>query len=101
MATVTDTPRGGGGGERPKRKNGCVPQVDLEFRAPLIKFIFPEEQFSDVGGWVGRAEEPRLPFPPPPPPPLVTSSRDAVGSRPHGHGMGLWWSCPSSEVVPQ
>ena len=72
MATVTYTR--GGGGHRPKQKV-CVPKIHLQFRAPLINFIFYlGGKFSDVGGWVGgwvgQVEEPtwpRLPFRPPPP----------------------------------
>ena len=55
MATVTYT---GGRGSEAKTKF-CVPETDLQFRAPLIKIIF-WRKFSDVVGWVGQAEEPRL-----------------------------------------
>ena len=62
-----DAYRGGGGGQN---KVG-VPEIDLQFRAPSINFIFvPEDKCSDVGGggggWVGQAEEPKLPSPPSP-----------------------------------
>ena len=57
-------------GHRPM-KQFFVPQIDLQLRAPFDEFIFsPEEEFSDVSGWVGgsagQTEEPRLPFRTPP-----------------------------------
>ena len=59
---------GGGGGVRGKKKKVCEPKIDLQFRAPLINFIFLlRTNVSDVGGigLGGQAEEPRLPFRPP------------------------------------
>ena len=56
------TPEGGGSGAK---KKVCVPKNGLQFWAPLINFIFSGGKFSDVGGWVGQAEEPGLPFRPP------------------------------------
>ena len=49
----------------------CV--MCLKFPAPLMNFIFPEDSFSDVGGWVGgSARAGQGPSPPPPPHPRVT-----------------------------
>ena len=56
-------------GQRPI-KEVFVPKIDLQFRGPLINFIFfLRKFFSHVDGGVGggQAEEPRLPFRPPPP----------------------------------
>ena len=41
---------GRGGGVRGQKKV-CVPNIDLQVRAPLIHFFFSEEKISDVGGW--------------------------------------------------
>ena len=49
----------GGGGVRGQGKI-CVPTI-----GPFHKFLFlPEENFSDVGGWVGRPGLARAPKPP-------------------------------------
>ena len=47
----------------------------------MINFIFfPEEKFSDVGGWVGgSAKIPGGQFDPPPPPPSITKQRPGAG----------------------
>ena len=55
MATVTYTEGGGAGWVRGQKKH-CVPKINLQFRAPLINFIFPSEKFSDVGMWVGGSD---------------------------------------------
>ena len=75
VATVTYT-RGRG---VQRLKNVCVPKIDLQFRAPSIKFIFFLRKTFLMwlyGGGGGQAEEPGLPFRPPPPP--VTVSRGLV-----------------------
>ena len=59
---------GAGGGSEAKKKF-CVPQIDLQFRAPLISFIFfPKEQYPDVGGWVGQPKSRGASLIPPPSP---------------------------------
>ena len=71
MQTVAYTrgPRGGGGGQRPKK-------IVLQFWAPVMNlFFFHHEKFSDVDGLVGQAEEPSLLVPPPPLCPSYTSIR--------------------------
>ena len=45
-------PGWGVGGWVRGQKKVCVPKIHFQFRAPLISFS-PEENFSDVGGWVG------------------------------------------------
>ena len=69
VATVTFTWGGGGWLGGSEAKKICVPQIDLQFWAPLISFIFflRKRFLMWVGGWMGQAEEPRLPSPPPPP----------------------------------
>ena len=64
---------GGGGGSSPSeseaKKTVCVPKISLQFSGPCDKFQFsPEENFSDVDGWVGRPGLARAPNNPPPPP---------------------------------
>ena len=75
-------PLGGDRGEGVRGpKKICAPKIDLRFRDPLMNFIlFLRKNFLMsvgrwVGGWVGQAEEPRLPFRPPSP---VTVSRGLV-----------------------
>ena len=43
--------------------------MDLQFRTPLMSFIFFPETFSDVGGWVGGSGAGAQAAIPPPPPP--------------------------------
>ena len=72
LLSVADTPRGGGGGVSGQKKF-CVPKIGLKCPASLINLIFsPEENFYDVGGWVGGwigrpglAKAPNEPLPPP------------------------------------
>ena len=33
------------------QKQVCIPEINLQFRAPAINYHFPEDNFSDVGGW--------------------------------------------------
>ena len=40
-----------------KKKKVCAPKIDLQFR-PFLS----EEKLSGLGGCVGQAEGPRLPF---------------------------------------
>ena len=64
----TPPPPGVGGwvGQRPK-KSLCTYNRPPIF-GPFDKFhFFPEENFSDVGGWVGRPGLARAPDPPPHP----------------------------------
>ena len=68
MATVTFSGGWVGGwvGQRPKRKFAFLKSTS-NFGPPFDKFhFFPEERRCDVDGWVGEAEEPRLPFRIPP-----------------------------------
>ena len=39
----------GGGGRVSGQNKVCVLKIGLQFQAPLLNFIFPEEHFSDVG----------------------------------------------------
>ena len=75
------------GGRVRGQKEVCGPKIGLKFPAPLIDFIFlPDEQFSDVGGCVGRPglgrapDNPQAtacpqPNPTPAPPASVCSAR--------------------------
>ena len=65
-------PGGGVGGWVRGQKKVCVPKIDLQVRAPLINFIFFEEKFSDVGGWVGQPKSRGANLTPPP---LVSLSK--------------------------
>ena len=62
-----------GGRVRGKKNKGCAPNIGLPFRIPFLSFIFflRTNFLMWMGGWVGQAEEPRLPFRPPPPPKLL------------------------------
>ena len=54
MGKTPTPPRGGGGGQRPKKV--CVPKIGLNLPAPLINFIFlPEEIFLMLACGSGRA----------------------------------------------
>ena len=71
MDNPPPSPRGegvwGGGGQRPKKKFLYLKSAS-NFR-PFDTFHFlPEENFSDVGGWVGWPGLARAPNNPPPPP---------------------------------
>ena len=56
-------PRVGGRGVYVRgQKKGCVPKMEPQVRAPLIKVIFLLRiKFSDVGQWVGRGDLNTLP----------------------------------------
>ena len=82
-----DLNRGGGGRGSQAKKKVCVRKIDLQFRAPLMHFIFFLRKKSPrflmwVGGWVGQAEEPS---PPPPPRAPVTLSRGLPRPFRHCH----------------
>ena len=76
----------------------CVPKIGLQFWAPLINFtFFPGNIFSCGRGWVGQAEEPRLPFHPYPPPPPPSGLARSGGTRAQHRGAGsnIDTACPS------
>ena len=55
--------------ENPPPPPVCVPKMGLKFSGPFDKFHFlPEENFSDVGWWVGRPGLARASNTPPPTP---------------------------------
>ena len=52
----------------PPPKKGLCNSNRPPISDPFENFhFFPDQKFSDVGGWGGQADEPRLPCPPPPP----------------------------------
>ena len=61
-------PGGGGGGGLRYTASGAHRDEGEGSSTFSISFFFLRKNFSDVGRWVGQAEEPRLPFRPSPPP---------------------------------
>ena len=61
-----------GGPEAQKKRFVCLKSTSNFGPFDKVHF-FPEDEFSDVGGWVGQVEELRLPSPPPPPQTLTLS----------------------------
>ena len=47
---VVANPGQGGEGGLIGQKQVCPPEIDLQLRAPVINYHFPEGNFSDVGG---------------------------------------------------
>ena len=101
--------RGGGGGWVRGQKKVCVPEIDLQVRAPLINFIFfPEEKFSDVGGWVGQPKSRGANLTPPPPPVSLSKGLDRAISPPlpalmflldPATALGSCWGPPQANVA--
>ena len=86
LLSVADTlPPGMGRGSEAKKKKGFVPKICIKSPACLINFGFsPEDDFADVGRWVGRGWAGPLPTAPPQPPRSVSNSlvRSPVVRRP-------------------